>query len=244
MKKHSIALTVVLMLLLWGLLARQIGRELILPSPARTLQRIPELLADASFRRDFSATLLRLFVTLLLNLLLAAPAAACAAVFESVEKVLSVPVSLTRSLPVLAVILIMLIWFDSEYAVILVTSLMIFPIFYTSLLEGIRSVRKKYQELTAVYRIPARRRLFRITLPGVGSSLYTSLSTAAGLGFKVMISAEIYCQPSRAVGTAFQRAWAVLDTATLLALSLIVVLFAALADLLISRVFRKLRHVV
>lgn len=242
MKRIAIPISLAVVFVVWESCSRLAGSDLILPSPVNTLEMAIVFLSDAEFLLDFSTTLLRLFFALVINLLFAIPVATLSSASLFIERMVAVPVSFMRSLPILAIILVTLIWFKTESAILFVASLLIFPILYLGLFEGIRNVSGSYKEVTALYHIPVWRRLFRIYLPGVGIHLFTALTSAIGLGFKVMISAEIYCQPKFAVGTAFQRAWASLDTVSLFALSLIVVFTAGVMNFVLRILCGRFRH--
>lgn len=78
------------------------------------------------------------------------------------------PVMLTvKSVPVASFIILALIWFSSANLSVLISFLMVLPIIYTSVLDGIRSVDRQLLEMAQVFRIPGLRVVRYIYVPQV-----------------------------------------------------------------------------
>lgn len=235
--------SIVFFLLLWEILARFIGREIILPTLGRTLSQLWLIVTADNFLRTLGATAGRIGITFLIDLGAAMVLGCLAGLFKQVEQMLKPLEIATRAVPTMGIILLSLIWLDSERAPVLVCSLIIFPILYRSVVEGIKNMDPNLKELNDVFQVPFYKRLSGFYFPSVKPFLLSGIKAALGLNVKVMIAAEVLSQPDIAVGTSFQIERARLNTAGVLAWSLIVILLAAafekLINLLLSTPSRK-----
>ena len=138
----------------------------------------------------------------------------------------------------MGVILLSLIWLDSELTPIFVTSLIVFPILYRSVVDGIRNIDKKLVDFHKVHQIHFRKQLKYFYIPSMFPFLKTGTINSLGLGFKVMITAEVLSQPERAIGTIFQIERAQLNTAAVIAWCVFMIAVSSLFEYLIQRFAR------
>ena len=216
--------------LLWEFLARYVGQEIILPTLERTLQQLWVIVTAEYFLKALGATAGRVGLTFVIDLGAALVLGCAAGLSLKVEQLLKPLEIFTRAVPTMGIILLSLIWLDSERAPVFVCSLVIFPILYRSVVEGIRNIDLQLYELHTIYRIPLLKRIGGFYLPSVKPFLLSGIRSAMGLNVKVMIAAEVLSQPNIAIGTNFQIERARLNTAGVLAWSIIVVVLAAIFD--------------
>ncbi len=153
------------------------------------------------------------------------------------------PVMLTvKSVPVASFIILALIWFSSANLSVLISFLMVLPIIYTSVLDGIRSVDRQLLEMAQVFRIPGLRVVRYIYVPQVMPFFYPACSVALGMSWKAGAAAEVIGIPRGSIGERLQQAKVYLDTPDLFAWTLVIVaaslFFEKIVLLLVGRVAR------
>ncbi len=236
-----LVLSVLVYLGVWELLSLLIGRSLILPGPAEVLRQTLGLLKSPGAWLHVGATSLRALGGFFLSLLLGILFGGAAGLSRRFQWFFDPLLITVRSIPVLSLILLAIIWFSTELVPLFICFLIAFPVIASSVAAGVREVDRDLLEVAAVYR-KSRREVFRnITLPSMLPYLLSGLSTALGLTWKSVVAAEILSMPRRGLGTAMQTAQLQLDTAGLFAWTLVVVVLAGLSEVLIRRLGGRLR---
>jgi NitT/TauT family transport system permease protein len=135
-----------------------------------------------------------------------------------------------RATPVMSVILLALIWFQSNWVPVFVAFLMVFPILCGNTIEGVRNVDRGLLKMAQVYGVRRRRVIAGIYLPSIIPYLLAAMTSAVGITWKVVIAAEVLSQPLHAVGSGLQLAKYRLDTADVFAWTVIAIVLTALSE--------------
>lgn len=184
----------------------------------------------------------RILLGFLLGLVTAFVLALLAGRFKIIETLLWPYMVTIKSVPVASFIVIALIWLTSSRLSVLISFLMVLPIVYTNLLEGIKSVDKKMLEMADVFKMPFNRRLRFIWLPSVKPFVISGVTISLGLAWKSGIAAELIGIPEKSVGEALYYSKLFLNTADLFAWTLAIVLvsvaFEKLFMFLLKRFFK------
>jgi NitT/TauT family transport system permease protein len=228
-------LSPILALGIWKILSLIVDRSVILPSPEETVVELLRIAGSGEFLAVIGATFLRVLISFLLALGAALATGILAGLSKPVEDLFTAPVTTMRAAPTMGVVLIALIWLDSEGAPLLVVSLVTFPILYAAVVAGIHGIDEQLLEMHEVFRIGFAQRLRHFYLPSLVPHLKAGIAAALGLNVKVMIAAEVLSQPRRGIGTMFQIERAQLNTPGLFAWCAIVVVLAYLLDQLLTR---------
>lgn len=229
----------VLLLVLWQISAERIDREIILPSPLRVLAELAEIFRSRKAWLVVGKTLERSGRTFLIDLAFALLTGVPAGLFPLVEQGLKPVETAVRAIPTMGVILLALIWLDSEAVPIFVTSLIVYPILYRAVVDGIRNVDPRLIAFHKVHRVGFAKTLRFLYFPSVLPFLKVGIAASLGLCLKVMITAEVLSQPALAIGTVFQVERAMLNTAAVMAWCIVVVLLSAAAEWGIHRIFLR-----
>ena len=218
----------------WKLASVVVAKEILVPSPETTICSLAELVRQGYFWEAVSRTLQRTLAGFGLALA-AALVTGTAAGFIKPLNIFFRPFNvIIKAMPTMSVILLAIIWLNSERAPLLVGFLVIFPILYGNVIEGINNIDEKLLEMAKMFRIRRRRVLTGLYLPSIGSYLFAASTTALGLNLKVMISAEVLSQPKFAIGTELQMEKAFLNTANVFAWTIAVIILVALFDFILK----------
>lgn len=224
---------------IWKLLSVIIGRSIILPPPELVLVQTLRFLATRDAWSKILATTLRglggFSISLLLGII-----TGLAAGRSRVFKWFSDPFLISiRSIPVLSLILLAIIWFPTELVPVFICFLIAYPVISSAVASGVSQVDSELLEMAAVYKKSQWTVLRDITLPSVMPYLLNGVSTGLGLTWKSVVAAEVLSMPSSGLGTAMQTAQLQLDTAHLFAWTLIVVILASLSEALLRLGVKK-----
>lgn len=226
-------------LALWALLAARVNQKLLLPSPAAVLGRLAQLLPQPLFWRTLAGTLLRTLEAYLLGIGAAIALAALCCRFRAAELLLSPLLSAVRATPVTSFIVLALVWLSNARVPVLTGFLMTLPIVYASLAQAIRAVDPQLLEMARVYRLGRLGTLRHVIVPSVLPAFAESALAAVGLCWKAVVAAEVIGVPKMAVGSRLYEAKIYLETDSLLAWTLTIVLLSVALEALLRRLARR-----
>lgn len=217
-------------MLLWHLFAAYTASELILPTPGRTLRELLGIIAAPEFLRELLATLFRGVLSLLIILAAALPLGLISGHYPAAATLLTVPVAVFRSTPVISIILLALIWFPSGGVPVFAAILMGFPLLYENVATGMRNVDREYLEMVRAFRLRRRGRLRNLYLPAVAGYLGSGVRSASGIVWKVVVAAEVLSQPGFGIGSRLYESRIYLETAGVFAWTAVLILVSVLTD--------------
>lgn len=237
-KKYMFISTIVL-ILLWWIVAIVVDNQVKIPTPDETWKAFVRIVMGKNFGIMLLHSIRRMFIGFMISFL-AGIVIGMFSGFSNTIYYLLKPIILTmRSVPTMAVILLSLIWLNREISPILVGGLVIFPIIYSAVVDGIRNIDHKLMEMVQIYAIGKKQRIFRLYVPSIRSALASVGVAAFSLNVKISIAAEVLSQPKYGIGTGFQMERVALNTAGVFAWSFIAILIAGLFEWLIGKFFNK-----
>ena len=224
------ALAVALALLVWQIASNIVGSDLLLVSPLRVVTRLLTLVREDLFLSTVAFTLLRIMCGFLLGLLFGVALALVAGRFKVFETLLWPYMITVKSVPVASFVVLALIWLTARELSVFISFLMVLPIIYTNLLDGIKAVEKKMLEMAEVFKMPFSRKMRFIWLPSVKPFLLSGTRVAIGLAWKSGVAAELIGYPEGSVGEALYYSRLYLDTADLFAWTVVIVLLSVVFE--------------
>lgn len=226
-------------LLAWKLGALAAGKDIILPPPERVLGIALGLYPTSHFLEALAATFLRGLAAFAISALVGG-AAGLAAGFHPLFAAFLAPIlTVIRATPVLALILLALLWFPSGFVPIFSAFLMAFPVMATNAEAGARAADPRLLEMAAVFRVPKQEVFRRLRLPSAAPHLVAGARSALGLSWKVVVAGEVLSQPVRALGTGMQEARVLLETGSVFAWAAASVFLCGLTEWLFGLVAGK-----
>lgn len=223
-------LSAAVLLLLWKIIAMLVGKSIIIPSPEETLQALIVIITQGHFVMRVLNTMGRVLISFTVAFLGGLCLGVLAGFFEPMYYLMKPVVLIQKSIPTMAVVLIAIIWLGSDLAPTLVGVLIIFPMIYATVADGIINMDPNLLEMADVYQFGHKKRLKHLYLPVINSALWSVSSVALGLNMKIIIAGEVLSQPNLAMGTAFQIEKAALNTAGVFAWAFVAIIIAALFD--------------
>ena len=159
--------SVVFWILLWYFAAKSIDLELILPSPKDVIIRLFELIATAEFHKTVFSSLLRILSGITAGFILGIIFAIITVAFPPLEALFSPLLSTVKATPVASFIMLALLWINSDALPAFITLLIVFPLAWANVSEGIRSVDPGLRQVAEIYRFSFFKKLFRVSALGL-----------------------------------------------------------------------------
>lgn len=244
-KLGRLALPLVFWLAVWALAARLaaaesvLGGELLLPAPRTVLSALLTLAGTAAFWQTALLSLARMALGLVLGCALGSLLAVLTARNRGWDALFSPAVKVIRAAPVASFILLVLLWVERGWVSVVIAALMVLPVLWASVRQGIEGTDPKLLELARCYGFDRWKTLRLVWLPSIKPAFTAGLATAMGLAWKAGVAAEVLCQPKRAIGTEIYRSKWTLDTPGLFAWTLVVVLLSLAMETLVKRLLKR-----
>ena len=186
---------------LWWLLAEtRFKLTGVIPTPTDTLQTIGEEMRKDSFFKAIFSTLKRSFVSFIISFFAASVFAALSHYKRFISLMLNPFIAICRSMPTMALVIILLLTVGSDLLPTVVAFLVVFPLCYENMRAAIAATDKKLIIMARVFKIPKWRQVTDIYIPAMLPFVFSSIIGGFGLNLKVVISAEVMGLPSMSIG--------------------------------------------
>lgn len=229
-RKAGKLLAVIFALCLWQLAAMTIDSKILLVSPVEVAVRLTTIWQTEGFWTSIWFSFYHIAGGFFLALFLGIVFAALAGRFRRIETLLWPFLVTIKTVPVASFVVICLIWLSAEKLSVFISFLIVLPVVYGNVLEGIKSEDKLMLEVGTVFRMPLLRRLLYIHLPQLKPFIMSACATALGMAWKAGVAAEIIGTPDGSIGKQLFYSKIYLDTDDLLCWTVIIVIVSVLFE--------------
>ncbi|WP_455537859.1 ABC transporter permease [Terrisporobacter sp.] len=228
--KIQVALSCVVLLFLWEIIALKINNDIYLPTLGQVFLSLKEIVFEHRFILDIFSTISRCIISFFIALTTALILGIISYGVSIFKNFLTPITSLARSIPNMVLIVLALIWFNKESTPYIVVFIMVFPVLYDAVLGSMDSIDKGMLEMTNLYKIRKRDKIFKIYFPAIKFSLISILSSTISLGFKIVIAGEVYGQPLYGIGAMIQSEKINFNTRAIFAWIIIIVIISSMLN--------------
>ena len=188
------------LLVVWFVAHLAVGNEYLIPSLSDSLKKVGELLGSGAFWQSLGATVLRALFAFALSFVFALILAVLAYLYPSIGNFLAPIVSALRSMPVLAILLILLFFMGGAAAPVAVAFLSLFPMLYAGILAALSGVDKHLIDMSSICGTPLTRRVTAIYLPLSAPYVLREAGAALSFSLKLVVSAEVLANTAKSLG--------------------------------------------
>lgn len=222
------------LLLVWWIAYLSAGNELLVPSFATTLEKMGELFVQSSFWQGMARSILRSVCAFGISFLIALIFAVIAYMVPSLQHFFTPIVSAFRTLPVLAVLLILLSFLGAGEAPVAVACLSLFPMLYTSILAALSGIDENLLAASRIQGATVWTRIFRLYLPLSAPYVLREAGGALSFSLKLVVSAEVLANTAQSLGGMMQEAKIYGEIPTLFALVVATFLIGLCIEIIFS----------
>ena len=220
------------LVVLWGAAYAIVGNPLLVPSLKETFSAMALILKEKEFYAAFLQTVSRVLISFAYSFFPALALAVTAYLISPVRKIAAVFISALRSLPTMAVLLMILVWTSPKKAPVVVAFIALFPLLYTGVLTALFSVDERYKSVCEVYRVPVKKQIFCMYMPQILPPVLRESAGALSFSVKLVVSAEIMANTFKSLGGLMQDSKIYLDMPRLFALTLLTVIAGLILETL------------
>lgn len=242
MKHNSIIRKIIVVLFwlgLWGAAAAQLNKPLLLPSPGSVIMRVFTLLTIQDFWIITALSLTRISLGICFAIILGIVLALLTVHNGFFKDLLSPIQTITKVTPVASFILLVLIWLDRDVVPAVISALMVLPVVWNNMSEGIQNIDRTLLEMAKIYKLHRRTQLKRIIFPSVMPYFLSAIRTSIGIGWKAGIAAEVLTVPAFSIGKMIADSKMYMETVDLFAWTAVVIIISLIIEKLLVVFIKK-----
>lgn len=228
-------------LVVWELGSRAIRQEILLPSVTAVAGTLVRLWGSDAFWLSVAASLLRVLLGFCAAVLTGTVLAVLTCRVKLLHTLCAPLLHIVRAAPVASFIILAYFWIETDLLPAFIAFLMVVPMVWANVSQGIRQTDGKLLEMARVYRLRRGKILRHVWLPSVMPYFLTACTTGLGFAWKSGIAAEVICSPDLAIGTELKNAKAYLETPEVFAWTVTVVVLSVLLERVLLKLVRKNR---
>lgn len=218
------------------------GSELILPGPFKVAGRFLALLGEPMFYSNAGLSLFRILCGYVIAVLAGTLLAALSAWSPFVKELLAPLIAVARATPVVSFILLVILWFSKNVVPMFISFLMVLPMVYANVHEGILRTDTQLLEMAKAFRLGRKKTFTAIYVPSVLPHFLTACTTGLGFAWKAGVAAEVLCTPKLSIGARLYESKLYIETVDLFAWTLLVILLSLVLEYLLRKFLNKLRR--
>lgn len=201
----------------WQIIALSIGYPALFPTLDQLIVEIFRLSLSGSFWAELGATVVRGCIGFAIATFFAFALSGIATFHRFWEAFFYPIVVIGRSLPVISLVLLALLWFSPTQLPVFVAIITMFPILYQHMLTGLQQTDMKLVQMASVFGKSPATIFVRVYLPSARENILSGFKTALGFGWRAVIMGEVLSQPIHGLGTAMKQAQTYINVPELIA---------------------------
>lgn len=233
----------VVWLCLWQIASVITGLEFLFASPVSVFKEFCVLIRTQEFYGIILHSFIRITCGYIGSFVIAVILGGVAGKYSLVRDFLAPAMHLMKSLPVAACIIMILMWFGSENVSLIVGGMVVIPIIYTAVVQGVANMDQGMIEMAELFRMSWIKKVRYIYFPQVYPFAESSCKVALGMCWKAGVSAEVIGLATDSIGVQMYYAKLYLLSANLFVWSIMVIILSVVFEksfLLLMRCVREL----
>lgn len=238
MKKYKL-ISIIAIIVVWTLLALLVNNQMLVPSFFSVVERMIKEASTLYFYKIVGLTLLRMLLGLFIAIIIGCSLGLLAGMYKWVENLLRPIEIISSAVPNVSYIILSLIWLGQQKSVLLVSFLVLYPIFYNSAKLSVQRLSNELKEVMNIYGNRFFYCIKNVYLPEYKEYFLNSLHQALSLGIKVCIMAEILGQVPDSIGIKIHLARLDLDTTGVLCWTCWIIIIVFIFDSLLKIIYKE-----
>ncbi len=226
-------------LLVWEAASRIVSHDnelmlLILPGPKAVFEKWLAIAFTKPYLTAVGNSLARIIAGFVLGVLAGTLLGIATHCSKTADIVLSPIIKIIRAVPVVAISILLFLFFKSNTLPICIVCLMVMPVIWQTVYDGLNTPDQKLMEMAKVFDLSRTKTFFYIKVPCLSYSLMSSAVNALGLAWKSGIAAEVICLPKNSLGSALWQSKGSIEFDQVYAVTLTVVILSIVIEFLLK----------
>ncbi len=226
-------------LAVWQAAYLAVRQEILIVSPVRVLCRLWELAGTAGFWMNTASSMVHILEGFLLGVAGGCVLALFTVRFRFLYDLFHPILSIIKATPVASFIILVLVWFQSGFVPVFTSFLMVLPVIWGNVSEGIGKTDVALLEMARCFCLGRWKTLKRVYIPSVMPYFMAACTTSLGLAWKAGIAAEVLAHSKYSIGGEIYNSKIYLETQDLFAWTAVVIAMSVLLEKLMLALMRR-----
>lgn len=226
-------------IVIWEILSLIINQEIYLPSPFSVFESLIVLLRTSETYITIAYSTYRTLAGFVVSCVVGIITGYLCGTNKFFYDLLNPLIGIIRTVPVMSIIIIAIMWFKDTNVPIFVAFLMCFPIIWTNTVSGIKSTDVKLLQMCKIYNIKKIRVIKSIYFYSALPYIKAAMISALGIGWKVTSAAEVLSLPKYSIGSFLYDSKVYLEIADLFAWTAIIIFLSYIFELILKNIFKS-----
>lgn len=237
--KYSI-LAVIFWIFVWQMISLMVNKPVIMASPMAVVKTLISLSGTKVFWLSIFLSFWKIICGFLLALLAGSLLAVLSHHCRLIRELVSPLIKIVKAIPVASFIILALIWIQGKNLSILTSFLMVTPVIYSNVLEGLSNVDGKMLEMAQVFNVGKLKKIRFIYIPSLMPYFVSACSLGLGFCWKSGIAAEVIGLPDNSIGEQLYEAKLYFMTSDLFAWTIVIVIISVVFEKVVMNLLKLL----
>ena len=229
-------------ILIWELIYILVGKDILIASPLNVFFRICELIKSCTFWNSVGFSVFRVLLGFILGVLVGTLLSFATCLSSIARDFLKPVLSIIRATPVASFIILALVWLKSSMMPVFISMLMVVPIVWSNITQGISNTDVKLLEMARIFKFSMISKLKKIYIPSVFLYFKAACTTALGLSWKAGIAAEVIGNTKKSIGGEIYRSKMYIETVDLFSFTIVVIILSVVLECIVARFMKYISN--
>lgn len=225
---------------IWYIAYVIVDQDLLIASPIDVVNRLGKLIVTTNFWYITATSMLRIVSGFLCGVAAGIVLAILTSFIPIADSLLRPLISIIKATPVASFIILALVWMRTGEVPLFISFLMVLPIIWGNVTEGIKKTDRNLLEMADVYNFTKSKKVKKIYIPAVIPYFFASCTTSLGLAWKAGIAAEVIAGTNISIGQQIYSSKQYLNTVDLFAWTVVVIILSVILEKLMAYGINKL----
>lgn len=217
-------------LAVWELISRAVGQVLLVPGPVVVGKELVQMVCTSAFWGIVLTSLKNILLGFIFSFTAGIVFAFCSYKSRLFHSFISPFIQIIKAVPVASFIILALVWVPSNWLAIFIVFMMVTPMVFTNIYEGLLATDKNLLEMAKLYSFGTVKTLRYLYLPSLIPYILGVYKTGIGFAFKSAVAAEVIGAIKTTIGYQIYTAKMYLETPLVFAWTIVIVVFSILAE--------------
>lgn len=242
MKKRitSILFGLFILLISWELVAILINNDLVIPKISSVVKSFGQIFASSEIYRIIIISIIKIVILLMISFAIAIILSILSYKSKRFAYFIKPFMLILKSMPMIAVIVLVLMIFNMKLSSSIATMFVIIPIVYEGVFGGLKRIPNDIIDDIKTYTDEKKISvIWEMQLPLIKDIIVSCFAQTAGLGFKVMLMSEYVSPSNNSMGALMRRYYNNNQMSKVYCIVIISILLVALIDGVLKKLINK-----
>ncbi len=227
---------------LWQIASMIVDKEMLLASPFAVIATLITLAGKSMFWISIFNSFIKIVCGICLGIFFGTLFAIFSYGNQVFKEMISPLMNIVKATPVASFIILALLWVKSANLSILISFLMVIPMIYTNVLQGLNHTDPKLLEMAKVFQMSWSKKIRYIYIPAVLPYFVSACSVGLGFCWKSGIAAEVIGLPKNSIGENLYEAKLYLMTKELFAWTIVIICISVVFEMMVMWSLKRMKN--